>query len=115
MTLPIPVEYEQFLLTHGAFEGFTSGEEMPGYVALWSLEEIPGNNTDIEIQRYAPGYLAFAGDGGGEVLAFDASGAVYMLPLIGMEPRCALKVAKSFSELAARFELAAQLFVQADR
>lgn len=107
MNLPIPVEYEQFLAAHGVFEGFTVGDDMPGYVALWPLAEISGNNADIEIQEHAPGYLAFAGNGGGEVLAFDATGAVYMLPLIGMEPRYAVRVANSFGDLAARFELAA--------
>ncbi|WFC40544.1 SMI1/KNR4 family protein [Pseudoxanthomonas sp. SE1] len=107
MNLPIPVEYEQFLATHGVFEGFTVGDDMPGYVALWPLAEISGNNADIVIQEHAPGYLAFAGNGGGEVLAFDATGAVYMLPLIGMEPRYAVRVANSSGDLAARFELAA--------
>ena len=105
MTPSLPAEYGQFLAAHGAFEGFTSGE--PGYIALWALAELPGNNSDIQIEKYAPGYLAFAGNGGGEVLAFDASGTVYMLPLIGMEPRYAVKVANSFGELVARFELAA--------
>ena len=105
MTPSLPAEYVQFLAAHGAFEGFTSGE--PGYIALWALAELSGNNLDIEIERYAPGYVAFAGNGGGEVLAFDASGTVYMLPLIGMEPRYAVKVAERFAELAARFKLAA--------
>lgn len=102
----IPAEYEAFLAAHGAFEGFTTGEGQPGYVALWRLDEIAGNNSEIEIQEYAPGFVAFAGDGGGEVLAFDASGAVFMLPLVGMEPSCAIKVAGSFRELEARFERA---------
>ena len=102
----IPTEYKAFLQAHGVFEGHTTGDEQPGYVVLWSLEEIPSNNTDIEIQEYAPGFVAFAGDGGGEVLAFDVSGAVFSLPLVGMEPRYATKVANSFSELKARFEKA---------
>lgn len=107
MTLKLPAEYAEFLAQHGPFEAFTSGEEMPGYVALWSLEEIPGNNTDIEIREYAPGFLAFSGNGGGEVLAFDSVGGVFMLPLIGMEPSVAIKIADNFSELAGRFELSA--------
>lgn len=106
MLPPIPAQYEAFLAAHGGFEGFTTGDARPGYVALWTMAEIPGNNADIEIQECAPGFVAFAGNGGGEVLAFDASGAVFMLPLIGMEPQCAIKVAGSFSELEARFEVA---------
>jgi hypothetical protein len=56
-------------------------------------------NLEIEIDSYAPGFLAFAGNGGGEVLAFDAAGAVYMLPLIGMETCQAMFVAESFDRL----------------
>lgn len=104
MTLSLPVEYETYLATHGAFEGFTSDEEMPGYVVLWNLSDIRGNNTDIQIEELAPGFIAFGGNGGGEILAFDASGAVYMLPLIGMEPGVAIKLADSFIDLASRFE-----------
>lgn len=102
----IPVEYEEFLAKHGGFEGTTTGDDQPGYVVLWSLAEILGNNSDIEIQDYAPGFIAFGGDGGGEVLAFDASGAVFMLPMVGLDPQYAIKVASSFAELEARFEKA---------
>jgi len=105
MTVPVPSEYTRFLDTHGAFEGFVTGE--PGYIALWSLDELSGNNSDIQIQQYAPGFVAFAGNGAGEVLAFDKAGAVFMLPLVGMEPCHAVAVANCFSDLAARFELAA--------
>jgi hypothetical protein len=38
------------------------------------------------------------------VLAFDRSGFVYKLPMIGMESKYAIKIANSFSELADRFE-----------
>lgn len=74
---PSPAQYTDFLAAHGAFEGFTTGEGRPSYVALWPIEDIPGNNADIQIENDAPGFVAFAGDGGGEVLAFDASGAVF--------------------------------------
>jgi hypothetical protein len=107
MAPDIPAEYVHFIALHGAFEGFTVNNEVPGYVVLWPLEEIEQNNADIEIQTYAPGFIAFAGNGGGEVLAFNATGEIYMLPLIGMEVDCAIKVAGSFVELAARFERAA--------
>lgn len=99
---PVSNEYQKYIEQFGTFEGSTSGE--PGYIELWSLEDLPDNNTDIQIQEFAPGFLAFAGNGGGEVLAFNARGAVFMLPLIGMDPKCAIPVAGSFAELAARFE-----------
>lgn len=83
----IPAEYEAFLVAHVASEGFTTGGGQPGYVALWRLDEIADNKSDIEIQECAPGFVAFATDGGGEVLAFDTLGAVFMLPLVGAELR----------------------------
>lgn len=99
MTIALPSELEHFIAEHGLFEGFTRNDS-PGYVELWAIEDIPRENTAIEMDEYAPGFLAFAGDGGGEVLAFNAAGAVYMIPLIGMEAEQAIKVADSFAELA---------------
>jgi len=108
MSVSVPDQYKAFLLAHGPFEGFMSGGEQELYVALWPLDELPGNNSDIQIQEFAPGFLAFASDGGGgEVFAFDDSGAVFMLPLVGMEPRYAMRVAGSFAEFSAQFEFAA--------
>ena len=105
MTMSIPEEYRRFVEVNGLFEGFTTGDAE--YVALWAPSEISRNNADINISEYAPGFLAFASDGGGEVFAFDVTGTVFMLPLIGMESRYAEKVANSFLEFAARFQTAA--------
>ena len=105
MNIPIPAEYKDFLATHGLFEGLTSGDEAPGYVVLWPLNKLRTRNSELQVQELAAGFLAFGGDGGGEVLAFDATGAVFMLPMIGMEIGQAIKVANSFSELAARFKI----------
>lgn len=99
----IPSKYVEYLNDHGAFEGFTTGEDSPGYVALWTIEEIPERNRDIDVEALAPGFIAFAGNGGGEVLAFDASGIVYTLPMIGMASDCAIRVADNFQSLAERF------------
>jgi hypothetical protein len=104
MTIALPDELKHFIAEHGLFEGFTSTDN-PGYVELWAIADIRQENTAIEIDVYAPGFLAFAGNGGGEVLAFDVTGAVYMLPLIGMEPKYAIKIADSFAEFAETFEL----------
>jgi hypothetical protein len=104
LTIPLPDELKGFIAERGLFEGFTRNDS-PGYVELWSIENIPVQNVSIEIDRYAPGFLAFAGNGGGEVLAFDAAGGVYMLPLVGMEPKYAIKVADSFAAFAKTFEL----------
>lgn len=104
MTITLPDDLKHFIAEHGLFEGFTRNDN-PGYVELWAIEDIPQENTAIKMDLYAPGFVAFAGNGGGEVLAFDAIGAVYMIPLIGMEAEQAVKIADSFAEFAETFEL----------
>jgi len=103
MEIRIPPEYLEFITLHGAVESFTEGE--PGYIELWLPQDIAGNNEDIQIKELAPGYLAFAGNGGGEILAFNSHGEVFMLPLIGMEARYAQKIANNWSELAGCIDL----------
>jgi len=103
MLPPIPFDYIEYMRANGPFEGFTLEETEPGYVALWPVNKIVEMNSEIEIERYAPGFVGFAGNGGGEVLVFDNAGTVFMLPLIGMELTQAICVAKNFGELARRF------------
>ncbi len=107
MTPNLPIEYQEYLVEHGAIATFTTGDDMPAYVKLWPKEEISWRNSEIKMTEYAPDFLAFAGNGGGEVLAFDRTGAIYMLHLCDMDPECAIKVARTFSELAGRFDLSA--------
>ncbi|WP_423380283.1 SMI1/KNR4 family protein [Burkholderia sp. LMG 32019] len=104
MLPPIPIQYVDYLATHGVFEGFTQDGSEPGYIVLWPVDEISQNNADVEIATFAPGYLAFATNGGGELLAFDLAGAVFMLPMIGMASENAMPIADSFQDLAAHFE-----------
>jgi hypothetical protein len=101
---PIPASYEAYVEANGAVQCFTHDEGPPGVVALWPLEELTGNNAGYGLELYAPGFVAFGSDGGGELLCFDGSGAVFMLPAIGMEPEVAIRIASSFEELTRRFE-----------
>ena len=64
----------------------------PGYFVLWSLQEIEESNRTLGVPSYAPGFIGFGGNGGGEMLAFDEQGAVYMIPLIGMSKKDATKI-----------------------
>ncbi|MCX4156133.1 MULTISPECIES: SMI1/KNR4 family protein [Paraburkholderia] len=105
MLPPTPIQYIDYLTTHGVFEGFMRDGAEPGYVVLWPADEISRNNADVEIETYAPGYLAFAGNGGGELLAFDFAGVVFMLPMIGMASESAIRIADSFQNLAERFDI----------
>ena len=100
--IALPPEYVRYVESGGVLEAFTQGE--PGYIALWRIEDIEQINKDLEVAELAPGFLGFGGDGGGEMLAFDKEGAVYRLPMIGMEARYAQKVALCWSEVEKRIE-----------
>lgn len=104
MLPPIPDDYVEYIKDTGPFECCTLDDAEPGYVVLWSFEEIATSNADIEIETYAPGFIGFGGNGGGELLAFDEAGAVFMLPLVGMEPSCAIRIAENFQELVNRLD-----------
>lgn len=101
MSPALPAAYLAFMAESGPFEGATGG--LPGYIAMWRGDELAALNADFDVLRLAPGFLAFAGDGGGELLAFDAQGQVWMLPAVGLSVDQAWRVADSFDELARRF------------
>jgi hypothetical protein len=103
MQFPLPPAYVEFLEKNGTVECFTSKE--PGYIQFWPVEDLEKTNADVETQLNAPGYLGFASDGGGEMIAFDKTGAIFKLPFIGMEPGYAFRIADSFDELVQRLKL----------
>lgn len=104
MTIQLPAVYRAFIDTNGLFEGLFATAHEERYVILWGEDEVASANAEIEVDVYAPGYVAFGGNGGGEVYAFDATGSVFMLPMIGMEPAAAIHVAENFLEFARGFQ-----------
>src|SRR5258708_578988 len=100
MSLALPDDYLAYIEGDGVSEGFTDG--MPGYFQLWHPDDIEASNASLEIPTRAPGFLGFGSDGGGELLAFDSVGAVFMLPMVGMEPKYAKKIANSWHEVSQR-------------
>ena len=104
MTISLPDDLNHFIAENGLFEGFTR-DDSSGYVELWAIEDIPQENAAIDMGVHAPGFLAFGRNGGSEVFAFDTAGAVYMIPLIGMEAEQAVNIADPFAEFAQTFEL----------
>ncbi len=100
MKVQLPKYYLSYFTSGGLVEGFVDGP--PGYFVLWPPDSIEQNNSELEVEKYAPGFLGFGGDGGGEFLAFDETGAVFMLPMIGMEPEQADKIAESWEEFEQR-------------
>lgn len=95
----LPVEYNDYL-KDGPDAGETTG--LPGYFQLWSAEEIDELNRSYGVAEYAPGFVGFGSDGGGEMLAFDSKGAVFMIPFVGISPKDAMKIADSWSAVVAR-------------
>ena len=74
----------------------------PGYFQLWNPDEVAKHNQEYRVADYAPGFLGFGSDGGGEMLAFDSEGAVFMIPFVGMAAKAAKKIASSWTEIAER-------------
>ena len=81
-------------------EGFIEGELSvePEWYVLWHPEELEEFNLDYQLSEYAPGFLTFGGNGGGELLAVNESGEVFYMPCIGMAPDTAIKIANSLQE-----------------
>jgi hypothetical protein len=96
----IPKDYLGYVQGEGADASATQGD--PGYFQLWALGELADMNESYRVDENAPGFLGFGSDGGGEMLAFDGSGAVYMIPFVGMCVRDAKKIASSWNEIASR-------------
>ncbi|MDO8846220.1 SMI1/KNR4 family protein [Methylicorpusculum sp.] len=81
-------------------EGFVEGELLvePEWYVLWRPEEIEEFNRDYQLSEYAPGYLTFGGNGGGELLVVNVQGEVFYIPAIGMAPDTAIKIANNLEE-----------------
>jgi cell wall assembly regulator SMI1 len=97
-SLRLPDDYRDFLTRFNGGEGFIGKH----YVILWKAEELHQLNQDYQVSEYAPGFLMFASDGGGDGFAFDTRSRSYRVmevPFIGMSVDDAFFVADSFTEL----------------
>jgi len=83
-------------LEEGYLEGELSVE--PEWYVLWQPEELEELNRDYQIAEYAPGFLTFGGNGGGELLVVNEAEEVFCMPCIGMAPESAIKIANSLQE-----------------
>ena len=88
-------------------EGFVEGELLvePEWYVLWRPEEIEEFNRDYQLSEYAPGFVTFGGNGGGELLVVNALGEVFYMPAIGMAPDTAVKIASNLQEFKGFMEL----------
>jgi hypothetical protein len=95
-SMKFPADFTRYLKTGGSRTGELP--DFPLWFEIWPPEEMDQWNRDYEVQKYAPGFYGFAGDGGGEMYAFGPDGRIYALPFIGMEPKVAKLLAESWSE-----------------
>ena len=72
-------------------------DAQPWLCEFWPEHELERYNAEYEVPTYAPGYFAFAGNGGGEMYALSPEGKVVCLALIGMSPKGELVIAASWS------------------
>jgi hypothetical protein len=80
----LPDEYKEFLRKTNGAEG-EIGEN--AYLMLWPVEDIRRLNDAYQVATYAPGYLLFGSDGGGEAFAFDLTSRnlqIVSIPFVGM-------------------------------
>jgi hypothetical protein len=103
--MKLPDQYVRYLEGGGVLEAFTEGD--PGYVALWPVSEIEQNNLELRVAEYAPGFLGFGGNGGGELLAFDKDGIVYIaahdrngVPLCSQDHRILVRVRAPYKSVS---------------
>ena len=81
---------------------FADLPSFPVYVEFWEESDLETFNREYEVEKYAPGFIGFGSDGGGEMFAFDGAGRVVALPFIGMDPKDATPICDSWSEFASR-------------
>ena len=101
LSTPLPADYRNFLLRSNGGEGFIGKH----CLILWRAEELFQFNRDYQVDEYAPGFLMFGSDGGGDGFAFDKRTSpfrVMEVPFIGMNVNDAFFIADSFTRMLER-------------
>jgi hypothetical protein len=81
--MALPPEYVSYFAGDGRREGGLTVE--PGWFQLWPPADVEHWNQAYHVSEFAPGFLGFGSNGGGELLAFDASGRIFMLPMVACQ------------------------------
>ena len=100
--MTLPDEYVRYCTGDGPKEGGLSVD--PGWFQLWPLADSEQLNRDYRVVESVPRFVAFGTNGGGELLAFDPGGRVFMIPFVPMSAEDARPVAASWSEFVAKIE-----------
>ena len=102
--MQMPPDYLIYLRGDSPAFGDISYDDFDRYFDLWPESDIEQFNTEYEVQKLAPGFLAFATNGGGELYAFNQTGQIFELPCIGMDSQCATLLAESWGEFESRIK-----------
>lgn len=99
----LPKDYTDFLREHNGGEGFIGDS----YIIFFKAEELVDFNREYEVEKYAPGILLFASNGGGEAYGFDTHDVdmpIVRIPFIFMERQSAETIARDLADLFATLE-----------
>jgi hypothetical protein len=97
----LPSDYLSAMAFANGGTGFVGNR----YVKLWPVEKLLELNNAYQIQKYCPNLFAIGSHGGGETYVFDlakSDGAIYSIPLVGMEPAETEFVSPSFDTFVPR-------------
>jgi hypothetical protein len=100
----LPPAYLQLLQAEDGSEGDLGVD--PGWISLWPAAEVVALNIAYAIDTLLPGFVGFASNGGGELLAFDTRTTpwrVCMVPFTPMEETYSVQIAADFASLANQF------------
>ncbi|ESY25574.1 MULTISPECIES: SMI1/KNR4 family protein [unclassified Mesorhizobium] len=99
----LPKDYADFVREHNGGEGFIGDS----YIIFFKAEELVDFNREYEVEKYAPGILLFASNGGGEAYGFDTHDVempIVRIPFIFMERQSAETIARDLAGLFAALE-----------
>ncbi|MGD0950275.1 MAG: SMI1/KNR4 family protein [Candidatus Binatia bacterium] len=100
--ITLPTEFVAYWSSDHPKEGSLGVK--PGWFQLWRPDQVREFNEAYEVAKYAPGFLAFGSNGGAEMLAFDTSLRVFMVPFVGMHTGEAILVAESWDDFVSKIE-----------
>jgi antitoxin component of MazEF toxin-antitoxin module len=98
LAVNFPEDYVEWLtLSNGGSGKVGAGS----YLLLRPVDKLASHNDLLQVKKFAPGFIFFGSDGGGEGYAFDNRQAVVsivQMPFIGMSPEVAKPCGKTFKE-----------------
>jgi hypothetical protein len=105
----LPAAYLKIMAIANGGAGFVGNR----YIHLWMVEELLKWNKKYQGAKHTRDLFLIGSNGGVEAYAFNfakADGAIYQVPLKGLDPKAATLVAHSFDAFLPRINLFRQGF-----